>query len=1124
VTKFKTQESMQSRPATPSIARGLQAVVCFLALTLGLFLGTSHAQVATGTISGQVQDAQGAVVPGANIKLTNIETANVTPAASDAGGEFTFRSVPAGRYNLLVEANGFTSYTVQNLILNVNQALRVPVKLTIGAVNVSVTVEADAIAVDSQTASVQSVVTESQVSNLPLNARDASKLVLDVPGVGNPNEGGAMTIGAPSGGVSNGSEQALSASFNYPGSTALTVNGTRVGGTYFALDGANNTNPLQVTGGPFPNPDATGEFSVQTAGYGARYVSAPGGAVNIITRSGTNHIHGVAFEYLRNGFFNAVQQYPNSGTAAVPDNLHRHQFGGTVGGPILKDRLFIFGSYQRTNITNSAVTPALVPTDAMRAGIVPGVVCAYYAFFCPLGYGLNLPYDAATNTTDISAYLSPVNQKLLNYIPHSNDSIGNYHIVEPSKGAESQYVGKVDYDLGAQKIFLRYFGDFNHTDPIGNAAVSILGTFGSYDYDWQNAAFGHTWIHGNLVNEFRFSAMLFKIVNQAVLNAPSIAALGANVTPAAIPGLDASATGAFTGYTGPYNDAPSKNFDMADNLSVVKGKHAMSFGFEAQYVHVRQYSQVAQNPLAFYLAAWSSDARIDFLLGKPYVFVQEDGQYVNLSGHLFGAHAEDAWRLTPRTTLTAGLRWDPYFPAYSTTNGVNCYNQGQKSTIYSNAPAGMIFPGDPGCNASGSVGNTITNVQPRIALARQLDKSGKTSIRAAYGLYTMQVPVYALFPFDIASPFMRSYEILGSIHIENPWANEPGGDPFVGGFHNPGYMPASNATFPSTPTISAMDSSFRSPYVQQYTASAQRALTSKDIIEVAYVATAGRHLVMNYNPNRPVYNPSLSLAANVASEQARRPDQNFTSIYVVHTNGDSRYNGASVTLRHTTKSLYVSSGLTWSRSRDDNSLPGNAQYSSEPEAAHDFTYAKSDFDQPLTWRTTVVWNTPKLESWNHLARTALGEWNANGIYSMESGSPFSALCSADISATGAGLWASVVPGVSPHLAHPTSQEWFNTAAFSCTATTSGGYVVPGSWGNAGRNSLRSSHYINADAGLSRIFPIHDAVNLTFRAEAFNLFNHTNLLMPANDENAPKFGVITYAGPPRVMQFALRLAF
>jgi hypothetical protein len=528
--------------------------------------------------------------------------------------------------------------------------------------------------------------------------------------------------------------------------------------------------------------------------------------------------------------------------------------------------------------------------------------------------------------------------------------------------------------------------------------------------------------------------------------------------------------------------------------------------------------------LAVYIAAWGTDPRVDFLLGRPYVFNQSDGQYVNLSGHLFGVHAEDVWHLTPRTTLTAGLRWDPLFPIYSTTNGVNCYNQGKQSKVFNNAPAGMTFPGDAGCNASGSVKDSFTNVQPRIGIARQLDESGKTSIRASYGIYTMQVPIFVLFPFSTASPFIRSYLLLGSRQIEDPWAGVPGGDPFAGGFHGPGYKPDPNAIFPNLPTVSALDSNFRSPYVQQYTVSAQRALSGKDIIEVAYVGTVGRHLVMNYDPNRPVYNSSLSLSANVGSEQARRPDQNFTNVYVVHTDGNSRYNGVNVTFRHTTKALFVSSGLNWSRTRDDNSVPGDALYSSEPTMAHNFTYALSDFDQPLTWRTTLVWNTPKLESWNHLARTALGEWNANGIYSMESGSPFSALCSADISATGGGLWASLIPDKSPHLANRTSKEWFNTAAFSCTATTNGGYVVPGSFGNAGRNTLRGPHYINADAGISKTFPIHDSVNLTFRSEAFNLFNHTNLYNPANDENAPNFGVIRSAHTPRIMQFALRLSF
>jgi hypothetical protein len=783
--------------------------------------------------------------------------------------------------------------------------------------------------------------------------------------------------------------------------------------------------------------------------------------------------------------------------------------------------MFFFGSYQRTNRSKSEGSIVTLPTAAMRQGIVPGMV--QLPFLPPFGIGF-LPYDPVTDTTNIAPFLSPVNQKLLELIPVPTTEDGSYQNYTPTKDSENQYLVRLDYLWGAHRMYMRYFGATTSSPALGDPTVNILSVSGKSNYKWQNTAFGDSWSRGNLVNEFRFSYLYSTQNGVSLENSPSYASLGSTVTPPSTPAIFVLST--FMTDTPSDGSTPRRNFDISDNVSLIKGAHTLSFGFEGQRIHLKMVSNSGQAPLMIYAGLWGTtgDSRIDFMLGNPTIMIESDGQFSSLTGNLIGFHGEDVWRVARRTTVTLGMRWDPYYPFHSDNNALNCYATGKQSTVYTNAPAGLLFPGDAGCNSAGT-GNTIGNVQPRIGIAHQLDESGNTSLRAGYGIYTMQVPLSALQAFNNALPFLRTYIqfmpmglFSGGGTVDNPWG--PGQNPFVNGYYTPGQIPPGDVTFPSQPSITSLDPSFQNPYVHQYTLSIQRTITNNDMVEVAYAGTTGRHLMLNYNLNWPVYNPNLSLDGNKATYNQRRPDQNFENVYQIRTDGNSRYNGLNVTYRHTSKAFFVTSSLNLGQAKDDGSIPGSTLPGAamvEPTLQHDFRYAPSDFDQKMQWRTNLVWNTPKVETWSQFAKLALGDWSVSLIANVESGMPFSVSCNQDNSATnGASELADLVQGASTSVSDQSAGQWFNTDAFTCNA--------PGTFGNSGRNSLRGPGYVNFDMGFAKAFPIKESVKLAFRADAFNVFNHTNLGSPASGITSPNFGEINFARDPRTMQLSLRLDF
>jgi hypothetical protein len=1057
-------------------------------------------QVSTAHVSGVVLDSSGAAVAEANLTLTQVETSQIFKASSNQLGAYAFPNLPVGSYSIEVEKSGFASYKQTGIVLTVGQVASVPITLKVGDVSQSVEVSSDVQLVQTSDATISRLVDTRQVEGLPLNGRNPANLVFLAPGVSNPvqNVPGSNT-GSP----------ILQNSLVYPSSIAPTVNGVRGGGVYFALDGANNVDPYQVTGGPFPNPDAVAEFNVSTSTYGARYVSAPGGAVNVVTKSGTNQFHGALFEFLRNGDFNARNFF-----AAQHDQLKRNQFGFAAGAPIRRDKLFIFGSYQRMflrDIVGGQV--AFVPTAAERAGDFSAISTAIK------DPNTNSPFPG--NQIPVSRF-DPTMVKLLPYIPMppSGSLDGRTVFSRPVAQDENQLVVKADqYISASQRIFVRYLWSGFNWDGVAVPDNNILASFRGQTHRWDNGAFGHTWSRSNMVNEFRFSYVRDNSVTTAGESSVTLAGLGARLTNGQFPTIQSlTATGFFTIVPGNYNGWPRDNYDIADNVSIVKGRHEISFGTEIQRIVTTLITDNGQNITTTFGGSITGNALGDFFLGRPASLNQSDGIFIKARGVLWGFHAEDRMRVNSRLTVTAGVRWDPYLPFYAEDNRMQCFIPGQQSAIYVNAPTGLNYPGDPGCDSRGTASNLLT-IQPRVGFAYQPNKI-KTVLRGGYGLYTQQQQTAYFLGFGRVQPFVRSFALVSPPSISDPWNGFAGGNPFANGFKLDGDQRAKDSPFINPSVANTLAPHLHLPYVQQWSLTLEHALTTNDVVSLGYVGTKGTRLSLAADYNQAVYIPGQSTQTNT---QARRPFPAISTIVGMRDDGNSSFNALQVTVRHRARGgLTLTSNFTWSKSIDITSAPANILLTGGGLIPNPFNprlrRGRSDFDIPLSWRTTFVWAVPYAKQAKGLKRV-VSDWEVNGLFTVESGFPFSIAATANNSFTGNGLdQADVVPGQSIAVSGDRTRgqqvnQWFNTAAFVTNQ--------PGTFGNSGRNIVTAPGLVNFDLALVKPFNITERLKFQFRNEFFNLFNTPQFLPPGNSFGSATYGKITSARDPRILQLSLK---
>lgn len=1061
----------------------------------------SFAQISTASLSGSVSDKTGAVVPGAVVTLTQADTQQQRSTTTNESGVYAFPTLPVGAYTLEAAKAGFAPYKQTGIVLTVGQAASVSITMQVGDVSQAVTVSADVSLVHTTESTLSRLVDERQVVGLPLNGRNPAALVFLAPGVSNP------VLNIP---ISNTGSPILQNSLVYPTAIAPTVNGVRGGGVYFSLDGANNIDPYQVTGGPFPNPDATLEFSVVSSTYGAKYVSAPGGAVNIVTKSGTNELHGSAFEFVRNGSFNARNFF-----AAKQDILKRNQFGGTLGAPILKNRLFVFASYQRMFLRDEVGgLVSFVPNAAERRGDFSG--------------RSTVIRDPNTNTPFPGniippTRIDPVVNKLLPYIPIPPLADGRILYSRPVVQNENQAVFKSDYIRNNHRFFGRYLWSGYDWDGVAIPNNNIVASFRGQNHRWDSVAAGHTWSRANLVSEFRFAYVRNNSVTFAGEGDVSLQSLGANLTKPQYPTIQSLAvSGFFSILPGNFNGWPRDNYDIAEHINWVRGKHEISFGTEIQHIFTRLLTDNGQNFNTTFGGGLSGNALSDFLLGRASSASQSDGIFIDTKGTLYGFYAEDKIRLNQKLTLTAGLRWDPYWPFTSQNDRMQCYRAGVQSTVYTNAPIGLLYPGDPGCTAAGT-GSNLATFQPRFGFAYQLDKEGKTVLRGGYGLYTQQAQTANFLGFGRVQPFLRSFALVNIPSLVDPYSTFPGGNPFAGGFKLDLNPRPKDAPFINPGVANALAPNLHLAYIQQWSFTVERSLTQNDVFEASYVGTKGTRLSLVADFNQAAFIPGQSTQGNT---QQRRPNQLISTLNGMRDDGNSSYNALQLTMRHRGRGgLTFTSNFTYSKALDYTSSPANVLLTGGGLIPDPYNprlrRGRADFDIPFSWRTSFVWAIPYAKKQTGLTRL-LTDWEINGLFSIDSGFPIPIAAPFNNSLTGNGLdYADIVPGQSLTLSGSRSRndkinQWFNTAAFQPNAL--------GTFGNAGRNIIDSPALVNFDFAVVKPFSLTERFRFLFRAEFFNLFNTPQFLPPGNTISTAAFGKITGARDPRILQLSLKLSF
>ena len=1089
-----------------------------------LFLtGTSFAQTSTGELVGTVRDAQGAAVPGATVTITSLDTGLVLANTTPDNGSFRFPAVPTGAYGLSIEKSGFAVAKVERVDVQVGQPTTVEVALSVAQASQTVTVESNAILTDTENAQLGGVINEAQVTTLPLNGRNFAQLALLNAGVSASGGGGGQQGGE--GGVSGYSS-----------------NGQRSTSNNFMVDGIDNNNYEGGSVAQLPSIDSIQEFQVQTNNFAAEYGRSSGSIVNLVTKSGTNQLHGSVYEFLRNNALDARNFFADPAFAAP--ELRLNQFGATLGGPIQKDKTFFFGNYEGfrqiagiTNLTN-------VPTDAEKMGI----------FFNP-----NTGQNQTVTVNPTSAALFKLFPE-----PDTNQPGGNFVLSPNLTNSTDQYMLKVDRHLANGLLTARYSFTgakvFYPYQP-GQGVTAIPG-YGVNDKVTSHlASLGYTWyISPATLNEFRFG---FTRVTDFTTNqtGPQAATYGFNTGWAAgspmglgdIPNITFSGglvSGVeFISNLGATGNNPAGNWintlQFVDNFSHVTPRHEFKFGGEARNIRDnRTYDLFFNGQLGFDGSRnpeMIPNPLVDFAEGLPVSSLQFQGNsgrsYRTTSYDLF---AQDNFKIRRNLTLSYGLRYELNTVLHDATGRSSTWRpnlfstflppsadqsnlaQLQKSGIATQAQLGGLYNGDH------------NNFAPRLGLAWSLGQSQATVIRAGYGIF--YDTVFGNIPGNVMlnPPFLPDYFTS---------------DPHYPASFGPSGFPVLTITPANLPT----------PYSQAWNLDVQHQLPGKMLLDVAYVGTTGTHLprfrqidqayitqaqinaltpdvvtrmeLLGIPPGAAQF---LSQHINLMPSIVRGPYFGFAQIFEAEDSMSSDYNGLQVKLnKQISHGLTFGASYTYSKSIDGASdFFGSGANGSTifPQNNYDTAAEKglSDFDIRHRFVFNYIYSFPSLRNaWSAVPDRLGNGWQISGIITAQTGQPFSVLTGANQSSTGLGDDRPDLVG-DPNAGPKTVAKYFNTAAFVLN--------LPLTFGNAGRNIVTGPGFTDVDFALMKTTMITEHTNLQFRAEFFNILNHPNFALPNNVLTSPSFGALYQtpdvaqnnvglgSGGPRLIQFALKFIF
>jgi hypothetical protein len=1001
----------------------------------------SHAQ-GLGSIAGRVLDPNGAAIASARVVILQEGTGFSRTATADADGLYVIPSLEPATYSISVDAPGFSTSKQSGIVLLADQTLTVNLSMKLGSTTEIVTVSSNALQVDTSTSTLKQVIEQERISELPLNGRNAAQLTLLVPGA----------VNAPNGGADQGATK------TFPAAVTYSANGSRQNTISYQLDGGNYVDEYTNVNQPFPFPDALQEFSVQTSNYSAEYGENAGGVVNVITKSGTNNFHGDAFEFVRNPYFNAQNFFA---TPTTPDQVKRNQYGGTFGGPVIKDKTFFFLGYQRTAFRNLVLGSSKVvgqtdiskflagggkidPAVATMLGIDPatGQYLGADAKFSLAG-----PIPAGSNPT----------------VPFSKPDIENY----------DSGMGRLDHAIGQKdRITGRYEFDRFAKAAVFEPLLLVAYTDATFSIVAQNALVHETHIFSpRLVNDFRMSYSREVSTRGPSPQAVNLTGFGVALpfepTPDAIQGI-----GVQNGFN--IGDNPSgvftrNNFTYADDLSWEKGKHDFHFGGLIEWSQVDLNNQFNQPGIVNFCTqdtylkqAPGLPTYQNFLAGtmcdggpagNGYAFQQGAGEFKANRNKFPGVYVQDNYRLNRRLTLNLGLRYEPALPWSDNGNRWAQVNLAAmaaniRSTVYPNAPPGIFFSGQNGIPSDPGMPDNALNpnwkgVMPRLGFAYDVFGDGKTSLRGGGGIFYDSRAMGML-----SNRYVDEWPFSPQFILSTSGNSAPTPGSTAGSFSDPlctlpstqaalnctGAQAASYPKFPSpfpaptnfpySPPFNQIavtydpSGTYHVPTVYEWNLTIERQLPSNILMRVAYVGSRSLHILetQDYNAGAccTTTGKANTGAANLLVQSGSGGEfktNTFSTVQADITDINANYHSLQVSgEKRMSRGLTVLANYTFSKSMDDlpfgEGVSGfDTGYSALPLTdpnRHRFDYGPSSFDHTHVFSGSYVWQLPSLSRQNRLVHHLFGDWQWGGIVSAATGRPITVLQGTEISGTGIG--------------------------------------------------------------------------------------------------------------------------
>jgi hypothetical protein len=1216
-----------------SLQKSRYWIVVF-AFVFALLLGGRMFASVTASISGTVKDATGASVPGATVTATDTGTGISQTRTTNAQGFYSFQELPLGSYVVTVEQKGFKQYQQTNLVLDVNEARTVDATLQVGQVSEKIEVAANALHVETVSSQMGEVIEGKEMTAVPLVTRSYTDLLALQPGV----------VSSPSGMSGAYAGSFISACFAVPpvsgdlNSGALSVNGMRESANGFILNGILVQEVGYSGAGAIPNLDSIAEFRILTNNTDAEYGNYAGAQINVVTKSGTNQWHGNVFEFLRNTDLDAKNYFDVGNRGAYNQN----QFGGTFGGPVIRDRIFFFADYQGNRVVQAVPqTIAGAPSSATEAGNFSGIAASFdpvvngvatpttvngAAFATQLSQQLGQPvaagepyyFPGCTSTSQCvlpnaqlpKAAFNPISTKLLPFIlPAASGSIGSGGTGVFSTTADkinltdNKFSGRIDANSGFAGLLTAYyyFDRYNRIDPYwpGNAPVypgfSIDGKGQTH-----NVTLGSTKSFGaSSVNEFRLGYFRLNTTLNQPLGGKQTSlsdlgfASGANGAPGIFPGTpgvegvpEIDFNSFIIGVPSRPNQLIDNIYQVVDNFSRAIGTHNIKFGGQFHFNQLEENLSNVANGNYFFGSAFSGQPSetgsdfVDFLLGAPASYVQ--GQSYPSYGRSFymGLYGQDSWRAGPNLTLNFGLRYDVSSPWWEKYNEIQTLIPGEQSVVFPGSPKGWVFPGDPGVPRT-LAPTRWNNFAPRFGLAyamgdhdgllgKLFGKAGASSIRAGYALSYSALEGATDFNEIGDAPF-GNYTTQNESTFAAPFTNRASGQSVKNFFpvapppkHFSAKNPASGApydtlaefftAFGTIGSSPAFNNNNKLPYAQNYELSFQRQLSPSDVVTLSYVGTQGRRLLasVSANPGSPALCLSVSQPSEVAPGSPTCGPGGENNIYTTAagtqilttrspfsgvvdptlgpittfgndsyfiTKGWSNYNSAQVNYQHTSGGLQLLLGYTFSKSFDDSSGYGEQFNPVNPSLSRGL----SAFDSTNNFVVSYNYLLP----FNRLGgpKQLTNGWALSGITRFETGLPVTLVETDDNSLLGTASGGPIVlPVDTPnqvgplHILNPrnsSSHYYFDPTAFASSAI--------GSEGDARRRFFHGPGVNNFDTALVKDTKLSELFNLQFRAEWFNVFNHTQFGTPSGILSGT-FAQVTQAAAPRIGQVSLKLNF